>query len=51
MVSEFRAKRNRGVLPLSVVDKSDFSPNRLTVQETPRIFASQGALPSPHFKQ
>ena len=36
---------------LTVVDNSDYSLDGLTVQETRRILASQGALPSPHFKQ
>jgi hypothetical protein len=39
------------VLPLSVVDNSNFSPNRLTALSTLLILASQGAFSSPHFKQ
>ena len=39
------------VLPLSVVDNSDFFPNRLTALETLLMLASQGAYQAPHFKQ
>ncbi len=39
------------VLPLSVVDNSNFSPNRLTTFSTLLILASQGAFSSPHSKQ
>jgi len=39
------------VLPLSVVDNSDFSANRLTALETLLMLASQGAYQAPHFKQ
>ncbi len=39
------------VLPLSMVENSNSSPNDLTVHETRRILASRRALPSPDFKQ
>jgi hypothetical protein len=39
------------VLPLSVVDNSDFSADRLTVLETLLMLATQGAYQAPHFKQ
>ncbi len=45
------AHPERWVLPLSVVDNSNFSPNRLTALSTLLILASQGAFSSPHFKQ
>src|SRR2546428_7628220 len=38
------------VLSLSMVDNSAFSPTGLTARETRLILASQGVLPSPHFK-
>src|SRR5215470_17401741 len=41
----------RAVLPLSVVDNSNFSPTRLTGLSTLLILASQGACSSPHFQQ
>src|SRR5260221_4274849 len=40
-----------GVLPLSVVDNSDFCPSCLTALSARLILVSQGTLPSPHFKQ
>ena len=41
---------NRAVLPLTMVDNSDFSPTRLTALRTRLILPSQGVLLSPHFK-
>jgi len=38
-----------GVQPLSAVENSDVSPNRLTAFSTRRILASRGVLLSPHF--
>jgi len=46
-----KRKRHGWVLPLSVVDNSDFCPSCLTALSTRLMLASQGALPSPHFKQ
>ncbi len=48
---EGQAIKETGVLPHSVVDNSDFSPTRLTAWETRLMLASQGVLPSPHFKR
>jgi len=41
--------KHREVLPLTVVDKSDISPTRLTAWQTRRILASRGVLLSSHF--
>jgi glycine/D-amino acid oxidase-like deaminating enzyme len=41
----------RQVQRLTAVDNSDISPTRLTALETRLILASQGVLPSLHFKQ
>jgi hypothetical protein len=40
-----------GVLPLVIVDNSDFCRSRLTACSTRRILASCEVLPSPDFKQ
>src|SRR5438270_7750295 len=45
------AQIERLVLPLSVVDNSDFCPSCLTALSARLILGSQGTLPSPHFKQ